>query len=303
MPFFRWLYNQPILLLLLATLFWAGNAIAGKMAVGHISAFLLTSLRWLTAFILLLPFAVPHLKRDWSVIRSRLVLLFMLGFVGFSGFNNLMYSALTKTSAINVVIIQSALPLFVFILNMLLFRLRATRFQYFGFALSALGVAIVTFRGDLIALSQWRLNSGDALMILAVAAYGLYSVALRNKPDIHWLSTLTVLSGAAFLSSMPVTVLLSAYDFNWPDITGLLVVLYTAIFSSLAAQAFWMRSVELIGSNATSIYINLVPLFGALLAILILGEAFHRFHAVGFGLVIGGVIIAQSRTSKDCTFS
>lgn len=289
-----WINNRPLVLVLLATLFWAGNAIAGKFAVGHISPFLLTSLRWLVALMVLLPFALESLKRDWQEIRSHILLLFSLGTIGFTLFNNLMYLALTATSAINVAIIQSSMPLFVFILNMLFFAVRVNKFQAIGFPITMIGVLAITFQGSFLVLVEQNFNIGDILMLLAVFIYSIYSVFLSKKPSIHWLSTMTVLACAAFISSLP----FSIYEgfsgkLHLPDLIGMSVVLYTAIFASIAAQAFWIRSIELIGVNATSVFINLVPIFGSFFAMILLGEQLHLFHVFGFGLIVLGITVGQ----------
>ena len=292
----RWLNNQPYILVVLATLFWAGNAVAGKLAVGHISPFLLTSLRWFLALVLVAPFAAQTVRSDWGRIRSRLIFLFALGSIGFTIFNNLMYLALATTSAINVAIIQSSLPLFVFILNIIFFAVKVNKFQIIGFPITLVGVVTITFQGSLSLLRDLSLNVGDVLMLVAVAAYGIYSVFLNNKPKIHWLSTLMVLAAAAFISSIPFAIFegLSG-NLIAPDLTGFSVVLYTALFASLGAQAFWIRSIELIGSNATSVFINLVPLYGSVLAVILLGEKFHAFHAFGICLIFAGIFIGRLR--------
>jgi len=290
----RWLNNQAYLLLILAALFWAGNAIAGKIAVGHVSPFVLTSLRWLVALILLVPVAIPHIRNDWQLVRSRLLFLFALGSIGFTLFNNMMYLALTTTSAINANIILSSLPFFIFILNLVLFRIPVNKYHVLGLPITIIGMLTITFQGSFSQLFGLKLNVGDAVMLIAVLAYAIYSVLLKNKPNIHWLSTLCVLASAALISSLPFTLFeIHAGIAIAPDLTGVLVIIYTAVFASLGAQAFWIRSVELIGSNSTGIFINVVPLFGAILAILLLGEKFYVFHAVGISLIIGGVLIGQ----------
>lgn len=300
MIFLRWLYNQPYILIFLATLFWAGNAVAGKAAVGHISPFLLTSLRWLFALTLLSPFAIQHLKSDWNTIKPRLLFLFVLGSIGFTVFNNMMYLALNTTSAINATIIQSSLPLFVFILNILYFSVRVNKFQVIGFPITIVGVVVITCKGELSELTAHTVNIGDLLMLVAVAAYGFYSAFLTSKPNIHWLSTLAVLGIAAFISSIPFTVFeVLSGDFNAPDLTGFSVVIYTAIFASLAAQSCWIRSIELIGSNPTSVFINLVPFFGVLLAVTILGEKLHLFHAIGIVFIFVGIYIGRLKATKS----
>ena len=294
MRLFQWLYSQPYLLLLVTALCWGGNAVAGKLAVGHVSPFLLTSLRWAAAMALVVPFALPHLKRDLPAIRRNIWFLALLGATGFTVFNNLMYSSLVYTTAINVAIIQAAMPLIVFILNFLLFNLRITGLQMSGYALTLVGVVIIAARGSLEVLAELAFNFGDVLMLIAIITYGAYSVLLKQKPSMHWLSFITVLGTSAFVTSL----FFSAYEISaghviWPDLQGWGVVLYTAIFPSILSQVFWMRGLELIGSNRGGVFINLVPLFGAILAVVILGERFHLYHAIALALVVGGVWLSQ----------
>lgn len=298
MSAFRWLFGQPYFLLTLTAFFWGGNAIAGKIAVGHISPFLLTTSRWFVAMALIYPFAINHLKRDWPKIKPRLPFLIALGAIGFCVFNNLMYLSLVYTSAINVAIVQASMPLIVFFLNFALFQLLATRLQIIGFLLTLIGVITVASAGNLETLTTLAFNIGDLLMLIAIMFYGVYSVFLKNKPDIHWLSFIAVLGTAAFVTSIAFSIW--EYQTNtiiWPDTTGFLVVLYTAIFPSLLSQVFWMRGLEIIGSNRGGVFINIVPIVGSGLAILILGEQFRLYHAIALVLVIGGVWLSQ-RTVK-----
>lgn len=270
--------------------------------MGHISPFLLTSLRWLIALSILIPFAAKHVKSDWLVIKSKVIFLFSLGSIGFTLFNNMMYFALTSTSAINVAIIQSSLPFFVFVLNAILFTVKVNKFQLIGFPITIIGVVIITFKGSLSSLMALELNVGDALMVLAITAYGIYTVFLKNKPNIHWLSTMTVLASAALVSSIPFAIIEGiSGNLETPNITGLSVVLYTAVFPSLLAQVFWIRSVELIGSNATSVFINLVPLLGSSLAVILLGEEVQMFHGLGFLLILSGIYIGQIKNQVGFT--
>lgn len=302
MSAYKWLFNQPYVLLVLTALFWGGNAVAGKLAVGHISPFLLTTLRWIVAMAVIYPFALPHLRREWPVIREKLLFLAILGCVGFTVFNNLMYTALTHTSALNVAIIQASMPLSVFIFNFLLFGLRATFLQLAGFSLTLVGVLIIAARGDLTVLTGLNFNIGDLLMLIAISIYGIYSVYLKNKPDIHWLSFIAVLGTSAMFISMVFSAWeISSGSVRWPDMQGWMVVLYTAIFPSILSQVFWMRGLEIIGANRGGVFINIVPIFGSALAILILGENFRWYHAAALVLVIGGVWLSQrvARTRKQ----
>ena len=296
----KWLYSQPYLLLFLATLFWAGNAIAGKLAVGHISPFLLTSLRWLVASIIVLPFALNYLRNDWALVRSRLVFLLLLAILGFTAFNNLMYSALQTTTAMNAAIIQAALPASIFVLNFTFFRLSVTKYQLLGFPIAVLGVVAIVAQGRWQLLLELRFVAGDLLMLLAITFYGVYSVMLSKKPAIHWLSLISVLSLAAFFSSLPFSIFESLTErLILPDQTGWLVVLYAALCPSLLSQVFWIRGIELIGSNASSLFINLVPILGTLLAVIMLDEIPHWYHVLGLVLIISGIVLAQRSVSKS----
>ncbi|MGI9350195.1 MAG: DMT family transporter [Rhizobiaceae bacterium] len=285
---------HPYVLLAITTLLWGGNAVAGKLAVDHISPFLLTLLRWAIACLVLFPFALPHLKRDWAAIKSNLLFLLALGATGFAVFNNLMYLALNHTSAINVAIEQASMPLIVFALNYLLFRTNITAFQVIGFIITLIGVAVTATRGNLFSIGEQSLNFGDILMIGAIMVYGMYSVFLRNKPDIHILSFLFVLGTAAFFATIPFAGYEIAVDtLLWPDLQGWGVVFYAALFPSIISQLFWVIGLEQIGSNRGGLFINLVPIFGAMLAIAILGEKFQTYHAIGLVLVLGGIALAQ----------
>ena len=291
-----WLYSQPYLLLFFATLCWAGNAVAGKLAVGHISPFLLTSLRWLIACIVVLPISYKYLRDDWALIRRKLLFLFALGAIGFSLFNNLMYSALQTTTAMNVAILQAALPASIFVLNFMFYKVRANKYQLLGFPITVVGVIAVVSQGQWQVLSQLRFVAGDILMLLAITFYGLYSVMLNKKPAIHWLSLIGVLSISALIASFPFVAFESFRgDLVSPDLSGWVVVLYTALFASLLAQVFWIRSIELIGSNAASLFINLVPILGTLLAIGLVGETLYWHHMLGLALIIGGIMLAQKK--------
>lgn len=280
--------------MLATTLFWGGNAVAGKLAVGHVSPFALTTLRWLLGLAILLPFAIGQLRRDWPKIRPVLPLMTMLGVLGFTFFNAAMYSALTFTSAVNVSIEQAAIPMVIIVLNFFIFRVRASLLQLIGFLLSLSGVALTASHGDLARLAALDVNTGDLLMMLAVLSYGIYTLALRFRPDIHWLSTITVLSAAALISSLPFL----AWEYGsasllFPDTAGWLIAAYTAIFPSILSQVFYIRGNELIGANRAGLFVNLVPIFGTLLSILIVGEAFRPYHAVAMGLVFCGIWLAE----------
>ena len=292
--------TNPYVLLSLPPLFWAGNAIAGKLAVGHISPFTLTTARWGFACLLMFTFALPYLKRDWVLIRKHIIFLCVCGGIGFTLFNNFLYLALNHTSAINAAIEQASMPLTVFVMNFILYKTKTTLFQLIGFGLTLIGIVITAARGDLYALVSGDLNIGDLLMIVAITFYGFYSVILKNKPDIHLVSFITIASIAAFFISLPFTLYEANTDnFIFPDLQGFGVVIYAALFPSFVAQSLWVLGLEKVGSNRGGLFINLVPIFGTILAIIILGEKFEYNHAIGAVLVLGGIMLAQKMSAKD----
>ncbi|MCM2290978.1 DMT family transporter [Allorhizobium sp. BGMRC 0089] len=290
--------------LALATLFWGGNAVAGKLAVGHISPMLLTFSRWFMAVIVLTLMSRETLRRDWPKIRPKLPLLLGLGAIGFSLFNGFLYSALHYTSTVNAVIEQGGVPVFIFILNYILFRIAVTPVQIAGFLVSFLGVALTAGHGDLAALFSLKVNSGDALMLLAVACYGIYTLALRFKPDIHWQSLMTILSLGATLAAIPLTLWeASTASLVWPDARGYALIAYCGLLPSLVSQTFYIKGVSVIGANRAGLFINLVPVFGTLLSVLIIGEKLQGFHLIALALVLGGIALAEQGKPKQASAS
>jgi drug/metabolite transporter (DMT)-like permease len=286
-------------LLLLTTLFWGGNAVAGKLAVGHVSPMFLTTARWGFALVILCMIGWPRLMADWPKVRRNAVYLMALGAVGFSIFNIALYSAVVYTSAINVSIEQAGIPVLIFIGNFLLFRLRATWAQIMGFLVSLIGVVLTASHGDPARLLALDLNFGDALMLAAVVGYAGYTVALRFRPDIHWQSLMIALTAGAFIMSIPFALAEAQVGASvMPDALGWAIILYTVIFPSILAQIFYVRGVELIGANRAGLFVNLVPVFGTLMSVLLLGEEFHLYHAFALAFVLGGIWLAETSGRK-----
>ena len=290
--------QNPHFLLALTALIWSGNAIAGRFAVGHISPMVLTACRWGLALFLVSLLARRHLKTDWSKIKQNWLYLLLMGGIGYTGFNFFLYSALQHTSAINVTLEQTAMPMLVFLFSYICFRVPISAFHIIGYALTLIGVLVVVSNGDPAGFFSGRsmtLNRGDVMMLGAALAYSGYSTALRLKPDLHWLSFLWALVAAALVFSVFGVIFEEwAGQTIYPvTLQGVAVATFAGIFPSLIAQGLFIVGVERLGANAAAIYINLVPVFGAILAVTILGEGVYLFHAVAFILVAGGVMLAQ----------
>ena len=287
-------------LLSLTALFWGGNAVAGRLAAGEVSPMLLTAIRWTVALAILLAIGGRRLVQDWSVIRPNLPLLAAYGAFGFTGFNILLYSALNYTTAINVAIEQAGMPMLIFLANFLLFRTAVTPIQILGFCLTLIGVALTTLHGDLTSLRELQVNRGDALMVVAIILYAGYTVGLRYRPNLHWQSLMIVMAAAALAAAIPFAIFEYASGSTIaPSAQGWAVALYTAVFPAILAQVFYIRGVTLIGPNRAGIFINMVPLAGAALSILILGESFRPYHAVALVLVLGGIWLSERSSLRS----
>ena len=294
----RWLNNQPYLLLTLTALFWAGNIVLGRYVAGHVPPITLSCVRWIGACLLLLPFAWPHLGRDWPVMRSRLPLLVLLSATGFSINTTLSYWALQYTQALNALLIQSSGPLFVALWSLTLFRVRLTVAQLAGIAISMIGVLTIILRGDVTALAAVQFNKGDVMFAGALLSFGLYSAIMPRRPKTHQLSLITFTTGAGAVLTVPLAIWEMSTGFTLqPDLLTAGTLIYSVIFPSALAYLFFNRGIALIGPNRAAPFFHLVPVFGSAMAILLLGEQPRLFHLIGYLMVLAGVVIASRQAS------
>jgi drug/metabolite transporter (DMT)-like permease len=287
--------RNPYLLLILTTFFWAGNAVAGKLAIDHISPMVLSLGRWVLAFAVLAPFGWRNLAGDWPLIRKNWMMLAAIGFCGFTIYNVGLYMALLYTTAINASVEQAGMPMLIFLFNYLLFRIAVVPLQLVGAGISILGILLTASHGEPARLLALEVNRGDALILMALAAYSLYTVTLRFRPAIHWRSLMLVFFAAGALTTLPLTALEVAADAHtFPDTRGWAILAYVVVFPSIVSQVFYLKAVEAIGANRAGLFFNLIPIFGSLLSILLLGERFHLYHAVALMLVFGGIALAET---------
>ncbi|MDO9298467.1 DMT family transporter [Bradyrhizobium sp.] len=295
-PSGNWIANQPYLLLSITALCWAGNAIVGRLAAGHIPPVTLSFLRWSMAFLIILPFAWKHLVRDWGAIRGRLGTMVILSVTGISAFNTMQYWALEHTQALNTLLLQSAAPLFVAIWSLLLLGIRLTLAQAGGLAVSLAGVLVILLQGDLTTLKNIEFNIGDIIFITALAIFGLYSTLSFKRPQIHGLSFVGFTFGCGAAALIPLFVWeLMTRPLMQLDSANLLTLFYVAVFPSTVAYLCFNRGVHLIGANRAAAFFHVVPMFGAAMAIVFLGEHPRLFHVIGFALVLAGVFLASRK--------
>lgn len=288
------LYNRPVLLLVLVALMWACNAIAGQLARGEITPMQLVLLRWIMVSALMWPLFgrqalhfLPILRREWPMIAAMSVL-------GFTGFNILFYVASFNTTAVNIGILQGSVPVFVAMCAYLLRGTRITAIQGIGVLVTLVGVFVVATRGAPWLVLNISLNFGDLMMLAACASYALYAVLLQGRPAMPGAVFFTLMASIATMVAIPPVIWEAAtVDVAWPTAEGWLIAAFVAVFPSALAQQFFMRGVDLVGPSQAGIFVNLVPVFAAILAVLVLAEPFAFYHGVALALVLGGIALVQ----------
>jgi drug/metabolite transporter (DMT)-like permease len=289
------LWNSPYLLLALAALFWSGNFVVGRAVHDAIPPITLAFWRWIGALVLVLPFAWPHLRRDLPLLLRHCWTILVLAAFGISIFNTFIYIGLGSTTAINALLMQSAIPVAILFCSFCAFGDRARPMQVLGVAVSFIGVAIIAGRGSLAALLNLHLNPGDMWVLAAVLSYAIYSVLLRKRPPVHPLSFLIAsFAAGAFLLLPAYAWETSSSTWELPSASALLAFGYLALFPSLLAYLFFNRGVELIGANRAGQFIHLMPVFGSMLAVVFLGEAFQLFHLGGLVFIALGITLATA---------
>lgn len=287
-------FGNAYLLLVMTMVFWAGNTVVGRGIAGTVPPLTLAWLRWTLAASIIIPIAWPYLRRDLPVIRANWRIIALLGTLGAAIFVSLYYIGLSKTTALNGLIINSAVPLLIPIAVFVLYREMLTAFQAGGIFFSSIGVLLVITKGDLSVLATLALNEGDLWVLSAMCAFASYTALLRKQPAMHWLSFASCAFTVAAIVLFPF--FLGEMYFGAtikPTLSAFLAVAYVGTLPSVVAQIFYIRGVELIGSSRAGTFIHLVPLFGAVLAILFLGEKLYLYHLLSFALILLGVWMAQ----------
>jgi drug/metabolite transporter (DMT)-like permease len=197
------LLRRPYALLVLTTLMWGGNGVAGRLAVGEISPMALTSLRWVMVVLILGPALGREVVAEWPKLAARWPTIVAMAALGFTAFNALFYAAAHHTTAVNITIFQGAIPVLVLLGTILFFRARVRRLQWIGMAVTLVGVACVATKGDPDVLRTLALNIGDVWMLIACVFYAGYTLALPHRPKVPGLVFFTAMAGVAFLTSLP----------------------------------------------------------------------------------------------------
>jgi drug/metabolite transporter (DMT)-like permease len=291
---FRSFWQSPWGLLIAANLFWAGNIVLARGLAGQVPPVTLAYWRWTGAFLIAIGFAWPRLKTDLPVMMRHWKLMLVLSATGIASYNTMTYIGLTSTTALNVLLLQSAAPLIIIVWAYLLFRETPTTRQSLGVLISLAGVAAIAGHGSWEVLAHLQLNHGDIWVLVAIVISGFYIASLRKRPVVHPLSFLVTAMGLGSLMMLPFML--------WEFVAGARIlggvpsylgIGYTAVLPSFVAYLFFNRGVELIGAGPAGQSMHLMPLFGSILAVLFLHERFQIYHAFGIAMIAAGILLAS----------
>lgn len=278
---------------LLAVLIWSMNIAVTRYVVDYISPVSISFYRWLVAFLVLTPFMATRVWRERVLIRQYWKKLAVLAAFGMVLYQGLGYTAAHYTSATNMGIINAFIPIFTIFVSMFLLKEIPNRFAIVGSILSFLGLLYVMAQGNLAGLIQSGGHLGDVMMVIAVFFYAFYGVFLKKwQLNIPLMISLYIQIIFALLYHLPFVLWLGLEAINPQNISS---VLYAGIFPSLIAPLVWMLAVQMIGPNRTSIFMNLMPVFTAIIAYIWLNEAWTVYHSIGGAIILLGILLAQKK--------
>lgn len=293
--------TATLVLLTVPPLMWAANAVAGRMVVDLVPPIMLNFLRWVGAFLILLPLA-PRILRPDSPLWRHWRRYGLLGLLGIGCFNSLQYLALHTSTAVNVTLVLATLPLWMLVIGRLFFGTRVTRGQLAGVLLSMAGVAVVLGGGQWQQLAGWRPLPGDLLMLLAALLWAWYSWLLVPRPDDppelreSWAALLLAqvvfgLGWSALFAAGEFALGSAPIAWGWPLVAALVFV---AVGPAVLAYRCWSLGVARAGPAVAGIFFNLTPLFAAVLSTLLLGERPRGYHALAFVLIASGILLGNA---------
>ncbi len=287
--------GQAYLLLVFTTLIWGANAVAARLAVGEVSPMMLTFSRWIVCCLALGLTSRREIAAHWRSLLPSWRSIALMGALGFTGFNALFYAAAHHTTAINIAIIQGTIPVLVLVGSFIFFRTRITRLQVVGVVMTLAGIAVVASRGELALLASLAFNVGDVWILIACLLYTGYALGLRKRPPVPAIVFFAATAAVACVVSLPlVAAEIALGQFFMPTAKGIALVIFVGLLPSFVSQITFIHAVGLIGPARAGVFLNLVPIFGPLLAVMILGEPLSVYHAVALALVLGGIYVAET---------
>ncbi len=288
--------TKAYIMLVCATLFWAGNFMVGKFAFfSNIPPMTLVFFRWLLVWFILLPFTYKEILKFKNVILGNLPLLFFLALTSVGLFNSFTYLSLVHTQVINASLFNTAIPAIIILLCFIFKIEKTNKFQILGLLISVLGILSIITKLNLNILLTLNFNKGDLIMIGGVISWGLYSSFLKRKKFTLPLLTLVhILCTFGLIFIIPQFI----YEFSQDqfikfDINLFGVLIFLALFPSIGSYYCWAGAVSIIGANRAGIFLSLIPLFSTIMAIFFYDEKFQFFHLIGAILIILGLFLSN----------
>ncbi|UCV29838.1 DMT family transporter [Ferribacterium limneticum] len=291
------LFANPYLLLTLTVLSWSGNMVIGRGVRGDIPPLTFAFWRWVIAFALILPLALPHLKAQWPLLKKGWKPLLVLGLLGVGGYNTFAYIALQDTTATNAALLNSFIPIATIAISWAFLGKHLRRIEGIGVVVSLCGAMTIISRGDPAVLAHLNLNIGDVWMLVAVLDWAIYTVALAWRPaGVHpmlMLGATTVIGLCALAPAYAWEMAQGRFmNVNFGSLSALA---YVGIFPSFLGYIFYNKGVAEVGPNKASLFIHLMPVFGTLLSFMFLGEIPFWYHYLGIGLIFTGIWLTTKK--------
>jgi len=287
-------------LLVLASLFWSGNFIVGKFAtLFEIPPLTLNVFRWISVWIILIPFTYKEIYKNYAYIKKNWLVISFMGLITISTFNSVVYFALNYTQVINAVLVLAVIPAVTIVLSSLMKIEKTNYFQIFGLILSIIGVGSIISNGDIQRIASLSFNKGDLWMLVCVFTWALYSTLLKkHKFKFSQFSLIQLMVSAGVLFLIP--------QYFYEQSIGLevnfnkaffIILFYVVIFPAIAAYYCWQKGIEIIGPNRATMFIQLMPLFSAVMAIIIFKEKFELYHFAGAAFIVSGIYLSNKKTN------
>ncbi len=288
--------NLAYLLLILTTLFWSGNFIVGKAASNYqIPPFSLNFYRWLFAFIILLPFTLKEILVHKKYIFYNIGFFIILGITSITIFNSIVYYSLYYTQVISGVLMISTIPVWIMVVASILNIEKTNLFQIIGVILSLTGVLFIITKADIELIKSLNFNKGDLSMVVAMFSWAIYSALLRKKTyEVSQIALLEIIIICGLVFLIPIYFI--EMNFGHSITLGkpfILTLTYVVLFPGILAFLFWIKGISIIGANRAGVFLHLMPIFGALMAIVIFDEKFMFYHFLGAIFIIAGITLSN----------
>lgn len=285
-------------LLIIATILWGGNFVIGRAVANDIAPITLAFYRWCVALLVLAPIAYRSWRQYLQTFRTHWKIVLLLSLTGVAGFNTLVYIGLHDTTSINASLMNSSTPIIIYVLAFFLLRERLTRYQLIGTFISLTGVLFILTGGSLESLRAFHFNKGDLIVLVAIVCWSVYSLLIKQYAGIlPGLATffMTIIVGIVLLLPFFVYETMTvAQTMTW-NAASISAIIYVGSLASVVAFLSWNKGVVKLGASRASIYLNFIPVFSALFAVLFIGESLHLFQIVGGLAVVAGVFITNRR--------